>query len=289
MKVIYKYIPKVNILFRFLGIASVVFSSQSVFANELPNTTSLNVNDTECRKNFPDYIDPVIGEKGTANFLGSILTILATALIEEGVDFIGDRLTEAAMAETQTVSASVNILKPHLIDDKGELNTGGNACLTFSHGDNINLIIDLNGATDGNNNTAYMIPTLRSLNYKRTLEDKKNKTRGLMIQLEVQSPLSTTVDTQTLNLGNINSAGNIYNGADKKGLRREFRVMNNPFLSIKDNKTSVNLPLIFTVSLTEVRDANVALQLLADTASNANDDLTRAVIEIVVPQENDDG
>lgn len=285
-----KYIRNIGNLLRPFAVIPIILTANSALANELPNATTLKINDPGECGTIPDHISPVIDPVvAPQNFTtaGAIGVILGSALIEEGVDFITDRLSESAMKKTRTVAATKNLLT------RDTQSPFPKVCLSFSHGEDIQLLIDLHGTKNAKGQTAYIVPTLRTLKYGKTIDNKKNKTRGLMIQLEVQSALSNTVNTQTLELGNVKPSDLVYGaGGDAvpaPGLQREFRVMPNPFQSFDGSKVEINIPVVFTVSLTEVRDANKALQFLADTAETSNDDLTRAVIEIVVPQDNNGG
>ena len=125
-----------------------------------------------------------------------------------------------------------------------------------------------------------MIPELTNLKYHRTLTGKLNKERGLMVQLAVSRPGTTSGESQTINLGNLNTQNTSYMGHVK------FPTMANPYASVSTDKmgkttTRIGGPFTISVTLTEVKDANRALGFVASTFSQANDGLTSAITTAV--------
>ena len=211
-------------------------------------------------------------------------SILISAAITAGIDFIGERLTEASQESMTTRTASINI------SPDGKHHSA--QCITFMTAElantkdgpttdkSVELTIKLEGLQTSNPIPIHMIPELTNLKYHRTLTGKLNKERGLMVQLAVSRPGTTSGESQTINLGNLNTQNTSYMGHVK------FPTMANPYASVSTDKmgkttTRIGGPFTISVTLTEVKDANRALGFVASTFSQANDGLTSAITTAV--------
>ena len=285
MKTEIKY-PKLN---------SIVFStslffllvSQS-FAAEFPARDSLNISKCD---NAVVSDENRLGSFDFSNPQPNIGSILISAAITAGIDFIGEKLSESAEEAMETRTASVNIF-PN--SDKISAR-----CLTFKTsepakiknvtGQSVEFKIRLDGKAISNGIPFYMTPKLTDLKYYRTLSGKLNKERGLMIQIAITSPDSANGQSQTISINNVSTQDDVYAGAI------EFPTMINPYVSKKTdgkgNVTGGNVgsPFTISVTLTEVKDANEALGFVSSVFSAANDDLTSAVITAVSGPADDDG
>jgi len=234
---------------------------------------------------------------GTDNTDG-LTSILISAGITAGIDFIGQQLTEAAEKTTEVKTATVNVFP-----DNERVSA---RCLTFKtfeladtkrvdgNARAIDFTLRLDGYGHNNGTPFYMRPKLTELNFHRTLSGKLNKKRGLMIQLAISRPGTTNGESQTITLGNLRTQDEPYGGTEDSNYV-EFPTMMNPYVTkVTDGKGkvtggNVGAPFTITVTLTEVKDANKALGFAASVFSEANDDLTSSVIESVSGGEPDDG
>ena len=213
--------------------------------------------------------------------LGVIGTALVGAAITAGVDFIGEQISEAAMEKTDTFSANYNYL-PKLAMGSNEISP---LCLEFIHyyEDEVALkaYISLEGVGGGGDGKTQaltvMKPSLQKFEYIKTASGKTKKARDIVVQLGVARSGSSTVATQSLVVGELET-GNIYQGS-----ALDFPLMVNPFRVTSQMRETLLSPVTFTVSVMEMKDASKALGFLSSVAEAANDDLTSIIIDEATP------
>ena len=235
-----------------------LFSTQS-FAADFPTRPELII--TKCEDSTvsdenrlgsfkPPEAEPLIG------------SILISAAITAGIDFIGQKLSDAAEESMKTSTASFNVFP-----NSEKISA---RCLTFRTAQEANLKgidaksvefkIRLDGKSGANGVPYYMNPKLEELKYYRTLSGKLNKERGLMIQLAISGPGNANAQSQTINIGNVKTQNGAYSGGSIP-----FPTMINPYVvrttddKGKTTKPSVGGPFTISVTLTEVKDANEAV------------------------------
>jgi len=268
-------ISKSSVIFLILTLG--IIPSKS-FAEPLPERPNLSIAD--CSGERLGSAPPAAGAPSEG-----IISILVAAAVTAGVDFIGERLTEASQESMTTRTASINIAPA------GKYFSA--QCVTFKTAElantknggsstdkSVEFTIKLEGLQTSNSIPIHMSPKLTNLDYRRTLTGKLNKERGLMIQLAISRPGTTSGESQTINLGNLNTQNENYTGSV------EFPTMGNPYAAVSTDKagkttTRIGGPFTLSVTLTEVKDANEALGFVASTFSQANDGLTTTITSAI--------
>lgn len=199
---------------------------------------------------------------------------LASALVTTGVDFIGNKLKSAAEEKTRTFTA---VLNQNDVPPRA-------GCLVFTR-----------KGKDGSTDSNFLIllqptdipiaiePQLVAFDYAKSIDGKAKGVRGLTLTISASKPGSKEASTQTISLGNVQvGAKHTWNSTVKTPFFAPY--MANPYLSKVAKpakgkpKYKRSVPLTWSVTLTEVRNANELAGFANDTFSNANDGITEALI-----------
>lgn len=269
------------------------FASTRSFAEKFPERAELNIE--KCLNATVDDVNHLGASKlpePQRAARSPIVGILVSAAITKGIDIVGEQLTSASEESMKSRTASVNVFPG---SDKISAR-----CLTFKTSESadikntnekaIEFKIRLDGHSLVGHPPYYMKPKLTELKYYRTLSGKRDKERGLMVQLAISGPGNSNAESQTINIGNIETQNKPYDEGEI-----EFPTMINPYVTRftdgKGNitKTTVGGPFTISVTLTETKDANEALGFVASVFSEANDDLTSAIISVTGVANDDDG
>ena len=204
---------------------------------------------------------------------GAIFTALGSALITQGVDFVGERLKSASEEKTRTSSAIVNVTSNQK-----------ESCLKLSRGSDFEFEIVLKQVPG---RPAFVEPQLTSYNYKTSIDGKTRGERGLTLTVDISRPGSATTASQTVNLGNVEL------GTLNKKFIKKLPLMANPFIRAKTKDDTAKYPngypFTINMTLTEVRNANALLKFTSDSFGQANDDITSVILnELGFPNVEDD-
>jgi uncharacterized protein (DUF3820 family) len=245
----------------------------------------------EYRNRFYDTVPP----RGQ---LGGVLAILLSAVVTQGVDYLGERLKRSSEERPRELEALLNVddglNEPGppvpVAQGPGQFPVG---CFDFQRGDLLIrfAMLPVDSISGGNrvpNTHVYFV--IVGIRYGEAVNTSRSGVRGVALGFHIRKPGSEEV-SQTVSLGNIEVGAELSIPFEGNPLISGY--MDNPFIAVSatDNARPQlfrSLPFTMRVKLSEIRNANELAGFASGVVDHANDGLTAALIRALGIRNDDD-